>query len=90
MDLGEHMELYMTVADGYRLTLDVDECVNGDFGWSIYVAMSRESGKGTLIASDSACDSASAAGAAGMRALERYKREQAIEVFRPAAMVAAY
>jgi hypothetical protein len=77
------MELYMTVAEGYRLTLDVDESSNGDFGWFIFVAMSKEKGKGTLIASDARCESASEAGAAGMRALERFKREQAISVFTP-------
>jgi hypothetical protein len=82
------MELYMTVAEGYRLTLDVNESANGDFGWFVYVAMSKEKGKGTLIASDLRCNSASEAGGAGMRALERFKREQAIAVFTPNTAIA--
>jgi hypothetical protein len=77
------MELYMTIGEGYRLTLDVDESASGDYGWYIYLALSKEQGKGTLVASDSSCESASEAAAAGMRALERYKLEQPISVMTP-------
>lgn len=76
------MELYMTVGEGYRLTLDVDESASG-YGWYIYLALSKEQGKGTLVVSDDACESASEAAAAGMRALERYKLEQPISVVTP-------
>ncbi|AOB32306.1 hypothetical protein AKI39_18650 [Bordetella sp. H567] len=82
------MELYMTMGEGYRLTLDVDETASG-FGWSIYLALSKEQGKGTLVASDDACESASEAAAAGMRALERYKLEHPISVVTPP-VVAVY
>lgn len=76
------MELYMTVGEGYRLTLDVDPSASG-YGWYIYLALSKEQGKGTLVASDETCDSASEAAAAGMRALERYKLEHPISVVTP-------
>jgi hypothetical protein len=82
------MELYMTMGEGYRLTLDVDVSTSGDYGWYIYLALSREQGKGTLVASESTCDSASEAAAAGMRALERYKSEQQISVMTPRPLAA--
>ncbi|ARP83105.1 hypothetical protein CAL12_21320 [Bordetella genomosp. 8] len=82
------MELYMTIGEGYRLTLDVDESASG-YGWYIYLALSKEQGKGTLVISDEACESASEAAAAGMQALERYKTEQRISVVTPPA-VAVY
>ncbi|WP_157664810.1 hypothetical protein [Bordetella genomosp. 9] len=77
------MELYMTMGEGYRLTLDVEQSISGDYGWYIYLALSKEQGKGTLVASDTVCESASEAAAAGMRALERYKLEQPISVITP-------
>ena len=58
------MELYMAVAEGYRLTLDVDQSAWGDYDWSIYLALSQESGKGALVASESAYSSAADAAAA--------------------------
>jgi hypothetical protein len=67
------MELYMAVAEGYRLTLDVKQCAFGDYGWYIYLALSQEPGKGALVASDTSCNSASEAAAAGMQALGQYK-----------------
>ncbi|WP_143277460.1 hypothetical protein [Bordetella genomosp. 9] len=82
------MELYMTIGEGYRLTLDVDESASG-YGWYIYLALSKEQGKGTLVISDESCESASEAAAAGMQALERYKTEQRISVVTPSA-VAVY
>jgi len=82
------MELYMTIGEGYRLALDVDESASG-YGWYIYLALSKEQGKGTLVISDEACESASEAAAAGMQALERYKTEQRISVVTPSA-VAVY
>ncbi|OZI19895.1 hypothetical protein CAL26_20255 [Bordetella genomosp. 9] len=78
----------MTIGEGYRLTLDVDESASG-YGWYIYLALSKEQGKGTLVISDESCESASEAAAAGMQALERYKTEQRISVVTPSA-VAVY
>ncbi|WP_233238349.1 hypothetical protein [Bordetella sp. LUAb4] len=77
------MELYMAVADGYRLALDVERADNGEYVWLIYIAMSRETGKGTLVDRGTHYMAASAAAAAGMRALERYSDEQRITVMRP-------
>jgi hypothetical protein len=71
------------MGEGYRLTLDVEESTSGDYGWYIYLALSKEQGKGTLVASDNLCESASEAAAAGMRALERYKLEQPLSVLTP-------
>lgn len=82
------MELYMTMGEGYRLTLDVDESASGDYGWLIYLALSKERGKGTVVASDGCCESASEAAAAGMRALERFRLEQPISVLTPRAAAA--
>ncbi len=65
------MELYMTMGEDIASTLDVDESASG-YGWYIYLALSKEQGKGTLMVGDDACESASEAAAAGMRALERY------------------
>ncbi len=78
----------MAVADGYRLTLDVDRSETGDHVWLIYIAMSRENGKGTVVDRGTHYASASAAAAAGMRALERFSDEQRITVMRPARPIA--
>lgn len=78
------MELYTMVAEGYRLTVDVDQIETGDYGWRIYLAMSKETGRGTQVASGPPCLSAAEAAAAGMRALERYKVEQRVTVLMPA------
>lgn len=74
----------MAVADGYRLALDVERAENDQYEWLIYIAMSREAGKGTLVDRGSHYVAASAAAAAGMRALERYTDENRITVLRPA------
>jgi len=82
------MELYVAVADGYRLALDIERIDNGEYAWSIYIAMSRETGKGTLVDRGAHYTAASAAAAAGMRALERITDEQRITVLRPAPVAA--
>jgi len=79
----------MAVAEGYRLALDVERTENGEYVWLIYLAMSRETGKGTLVDSGTHFMAASAAAAAGMRALERYSDEQRITVMRPTPPVTA-
>ncbi|OWT72922.1 MULTISPECIES: hypothetical protein [unclassified Achromobacter] len=79
----------MAVADGYRLALDVERAENGEYVWLIYIAMSRETGKGTLVDRGTHYMAASAAAAAGMRALERYTDEQRITVMRPTPSVSA-
>lgn len=83
------MELYVAVADGYRLALDVERTENGEYVWLIYIAMTREVGKGTLVDRGTHYPAASAAAAAGMRALERFADEQRITVMRPTPPVAA-
>jgi hypothetical protein len=70
------MQVYMVVAEGYRLMLDISSRDDGHFGWSLHLALSTEAGSGTPVADQGAFTSAVDAEMAGMRALEAYRIEQ--------------